>query len=221
MSENIVGSIYILTNPSFPDYVKIGYSKNVQERINKLNNSEAVPFGFRLYATYDVETQSADKVLHKIIDKLNADLRSIDTINDKVRVREFYLISPEDAYELLEDIAIISGTKERLHSYKPTKEEVIEEETAEKNRELSKNRHHFKNIKFKSSLTNKSYYSRTKEDGTLGIYEEDTNNEVPNNSNPSKKQILLQAVKDLNGDVECNITLYQLQHRLEKLLLNK
>lgn len=55
MSENIVGSIYILTNPSFPDYVKIGYSKNVEERINKLNNSEAVPFGFRLYATYDVK----------------------------------------------------------------------------------------------------------------------------------------------------------------------
>ena len=218
MSENIVGSIYILTNPSFPDYVKIGYSKNVQERINKLNNSEAVPFGFRLYATYDVETQSADKVLHKIIDKLNADLRSIDTINDKVRVREFYLISPEDAYELLEDIAIISGTKERLHLYKPTKDEVQEEETAEKNRQLAKNRHHFKNIKFKSSLTNKTYYSRTKEDGTLGIYEEDTNNEVPNNSNPSKKQILLQAVKDLNGEVDSNITLYQLQYRLEKLL---
>ena len=218
MSENIVGSIYILTNPSFPDYVKIGYSKNVQERINKLNNSEAVPFGFRLYATYDVETQSADKVLHKIIDKLNADLRSIDTINDKVRVREFYLISPEDAYELLEDIAIISGTKERLHLYKPTKDEVQEEETAEKNRQLAKNRHHFKDIKFKSSLTNKTYYSKTKDDGTLGIYEEETNNEVPNNSNPSKKQILLQAIKDINGEVESNITLYQLQHKLEKLL---
>lgn len=218
MNDNIVGKIYILTNPSFPDYVKIGYSKNIEERINKLNHSEAVPFGFRLYATYDVETQSADKVLHKIIDKLNADLRSIDTINDKVRVREFYLISPEDAYELLEDISIISGTQARLHLYKPTKEEVREEETAEKNRELSKNRHHFKEIQFKSSLTNKTYYSRTKEDGTLGIYEEDTNNEVPNNSNPSKKQILLQAVKDLNDDVDSNITLYQLQHKLEKLL---
>lgn len=218
MNENIVGKIYIFTNPSFPDYVKIGYSKNVENRLNQLNNSEAVPFAFRLYATYEVETQSADKVLHKIIDKLNADLRSVDTINDKVRVREFYLITPEDAYELLEDIAIISGTKERLHLYKPTKNEVQEEETAKKNRELAKNRHHFKDINFKSSLTNKTYYSKTKEYGTLGIYEEDTNNEVPNNSNPSKKQILLQAVKDLNGEVENNITLYQLQHRLEKLL---
>lgn len=103
--------------------------------------------------------------------------------------------------------------------YKPTKEEVVEEETAEKNRELSRNRHHFKNIKFKSSLTNKVYYSRTKEDGTLGIYEEDTNNEIPNNSNPSKKQILLQSVKDLNIQVDSNITLYQLQHILEKEIL--
>ena len=111
---------------------------------------------------------------------------------------------------MLEDIAIISGTKERLHLYKPTKEEVIEEETAEHNRELSNYSHHFKDIDFTSSLTNKTYYSRTKEDGTLGIYEEDTNNEVPNNSNPSKKQILLQAVKDLNGEVDSNITLYQL-----------
>ena len=39
MNENIVGKIYILTNPSFPDYVKIGYSKNVENRLNQLNNS--------------------------------------------------------------------------------------------------------------------------------------------------------------------------------------
>ena len=67
---------------------------------------------------------------------------------------------------------------------------------------------------------NKTYVAYfEKEDGTLGIYEEDTNNEVPNYSNPSKKQILLQAVKDLNGDVDSNITFYQLQHKLEKFLL--
>lgn len=50
----------------------------------------------------------------------------------------------------------------------------------------------------------------------LNSYE--TNNEIPNNSSPSKKQILLQAVKDLNDEVDSNITLYQLQHRLEKLI---
>ena len=29
---NNAGVIYILTNPSFPKYVKIGYSDNVQKR---------------------------------------------------------------------------------------------------------------------------------------------------------------------------------------------
>jgi len=218
--NNFCGAIYILTNPSFPDYVKIGYSKNVQERINKLNDSSAVPFGFRLYATYDVESQTADKILHKIIDKLNSDLRSIDYIDNKQRVREFYLMKADEAYQLLYDIALISGTMERLHLYKPTNEEIMEEKRAEENRELVKNRHHFKDIKFKSSLTNKEYYSKTKDDGTLGIYEVDTDVEIPNNSNPSKKQILLQAVKDLGEEVDANnITLYQLQHKLEKKLL--
>jgi len=57
-------------------------------------------------------------------------------------------------------------------------------------------------------LTSKIYYSKTKDDGTLGIYEKETNKEVLNNSSPSKKQILLQAVKNLNGEVKSNINLY-------------
>lgn len=40
-------------------------------------------------------------------------------------------------------------------------------------------------------------YKPTKDDAQ----EEETNNEVSNNSNPSKKQMLLQAVKGLNGEV--------------------
>lgn len=42
------------------------------------------------------------------------------------------MISPEDAYELLEDIAIINGIKKRLRLYKPTKEKVIEEKKLKK-----------------------------------------------------------------------------------------
>lgn len=50
------GYIYILTNPSFKEYVKIGYADNVENRLRQLNNSECTPFAFRVYATYEVET---------------------------------------------------------------------------------------------------------------------------------------------------------------------
>lgn len=51
MSET-QGVIYIMTNSSFPDYVKIGYADDVQKRLKELNRSECIPFAFRLYAYY-------------------------------------------------------------------------------------------------------------------------------------------------------------------------
>ena len=48
------GVIYILTNPSFPDYVKIGYAKDLEKRMKQLNRSETIPFAFRAYAVYEV-----------------------------------------------------------------------------------------------------------------------------------------------------------------------
>ena len=34
------GVIYILTNPSFPGYVKIGYADDIDKRLQQLNRSE-------------------------------------------------------------------------------------------------------------------------------------------------------------------------------------
>lgn len=44
------GVIYILTNPSFPDYVKIGYADDIDKRLKQLNRSECIPFAFRVYS---------------------------------------------------------------------------------------------------------------------------------------------------------------------------
>lgn len=212
------GVIYILTNPSFPEYVKIGYADNVEARVRQLNNSEAVPFSFHIYATFDVTERLTDKKLHNFIDTLNPELRSKEKVGDKIRVREFYHIKPEEIYSAFESMAEVTGTSDKLHLWKETKEEIEEEKEA---LSLSKNRHHFKNIQFNSSLTGKNYYSKTKEDGTLGIYEDETNMEVPNNSNPSKRQILYSALEDLGGDLSGSNTLYQLEHKLEKILVSR
>ena len=125
------GVIYILTNPSFPEYVKIGYANNLTTRLKQLNKSETIPFAFRAYATYDVDHRLTDKELHNLIDSLNPDLRSVETFNGKTRTKEFFAMSPEDAYAILEAIAKISGTTDKLHRVTPTGDEIEAEETAE------------------------------------------------------------------------------------------
>lgn len=57
----MTGYIYILTNPSFPQYGKLGYATDVKQRLAELNRSTAVPFAFRVYATYEVDSALSDK----------------------------------------------------------------------------------------------------------------------------------------------------------------
>lgn len=128
------GVVYILTNPSFPQYVKIGYASNLQRRLRELNRSEALPYAFRAYATYDVDHELTDKALHELIDQLNPDLRTIETFNGKKRTKEFFEMSDEDAYAILEAIARIPGTENRLHRVTPTGEQAEEEREAEEAR---------------------------------------------------------------------------------------
>ena len=133
--EKVAGCIYILTNPSFPAYVKIGYADDVNKRLAQLNRSECVPFAFRIYATYEVSSRLSDKKIHEIIDKLNPDLRTIENFEGKKRIREFYAMSKEDAYALLKSIAEINGMEDNLKLITPNKEEQNAEELAD---EISK-----------------------------------------------------------------------------------
>lgn len=129
--EKITGVIYILTNPSFKEYIKIGYATNIEKRLKQLNRSETIPYAFRVYAVYETTNKLTDKELHSIIDTLNPDLRTIETFDGQTRTKEFYAMSAEDAYAILESIAKISGTENRLKRMKPEGHEVKDEELAE------------------------------------------------------------------------------------------
>ena len=131
------GVVYILTNPSFPDYVKIGYATDIEKRLKQLNRSETIPFAFRVFAIYEVDKALTDKELHKLIDTLNPDLRSVETFDGKARVKEFYAMSAEDAYGLLECIAKISGTENRLKRMTPEGHEILDIKLAEEIKENS------------------------------------------------------------------------------------
>lgn len=91
-----------MTNPALKDMVKIGYATDVESRRKQLSTT-ALPYEYEIYATYETSGKLEDKKLHKMIDNLNP---------------EFFILSPEDAYELLESIATISGTKDKLKKVK-------------------------------------------------------------------------------------------------------
>ena len=104
------GFIYIMTNPALKDMVKIGYATDVEKRRKQLSTT-ALPYDYEVYATYETSGNLEDLKLHKMIDNLTPDLRV--TAN-----KEFYLMTPQEAYELLDAIATISGTKDKLKKVK-------------------------------------------------------------------------------------------------------
>lgn len=131
LDNNKKGCVYILTNPSFPDYVKIGYADDLQKRLKELNRSECIPYAFRVYCVYYVNERLQDLAIHNMIDSINPNLRTIDTFDGKKRKKEFYAMTADDAYNILKTIAKISGTEDRLQKMTPEGHEIIDEQTAE------------------------------------------------------------------------------------------
>ena len=129
--EKTAGVIYILTNPSFPEYVKIGYADDLSKRLKELNRSECIPYAFRVYAVYEVNERLKDIAIHNMIDNINPNLRAIETFDGKKRKKEFYAMTADDAYAILETIAILSGTSNRLHKLTPEGHEISDEKIAE------------------------------------------------------------------------------------------
>lgn len=109
------GYIYIFTNPALNGMVKIGFASDVERRRKELSTT-ALPYDYEVYATYETNGNLEDKKLHKLIDNLNPDLRVSKS-------REFFIMTPEEAYELLDSIALISGTSDKLKLLKNSAKE--------------------------------------------------------------------------------------------------
>lgn len=74
-----------------------------------------------------MNSRLSDLKLHSIIDKLNPDLRSIDDFNGQKRVREFYAMKPEEAYDMLVAMAEIHNCTDKLQLITPNEAEAKEE----------------------------------------------------------------------------------------------
>ncbi|MBR2892131.1 MAG: hypothetical protein IKC22_07165 [Bacilli bacterium] len=78
-----------------------------------------------------------NKAVRRIIDNINKDLRAIDNFEGNQRKREFYAMTSEAAYNILEGIAEINGLTENLVLKQKTKEDIVAEQMAEEISEYS------------------------------------------------------------------------------------
>jgi hypothetical protein len=141
------GVVYILTNPCLAGWVKIGMTErdDVNKRIDELNRSSAIPLSFHLFASYETDDAAAtERFIHRVIDEIDDTRRARETLeNGKERVREFFAIDPETAYNILFAIADYTHTTEKLKrediSENEKKEEVIEEKVQAQKAPIKRN----------------------------------------------------------------------------------
>ena len=98
--QNIV---YVLTNPCFPDWIKIGRCKDLKKRVASLSNNTAVPLPFDVF--YACTVYDSKKVESKLFD-----IFAPHRISAK---REFFSCDPEQVVKVLdlvkiEDIELLS-----------------------------------------------------------------------------------------------------------------
>ncbi|MCU6746945.1 MULTISPECIES: GIY-YIG nuclease family protein [Lachnospiraceae] len=144
------GFVYILTNPCLDGWVKIGMTErnDIESRLRELNAPPNIPLSYRCYAVYEVEDPlEVERRIHSIIDRVDDSLHAREHLeNGRVRIREFFKISPETAYGIFKDIASLRGDTDKLQLYTPTLEQSQEQEIAERKTKRSNNSFKLLNI---------------------------------------------------------------------------
>lgn len=124
----------------YAGYVKIGYASDLANRLTSLNTGMLK--NFEVFAVYETPTNLADRQFHALIDDLAPIVRARVVDGQKVQDKEFFKLEPEQAYDLLEHIAAISGTEKCLHRYDEIQMPKIKNDTSK--REATKKPDYYK-----------------------------------------------------------------------------
>jgi len=113
MNKNKLGYIYILTNPCFKEnWIKIGFTDNVDKRIKELSQATGIPLPFEMYATLKTAKYiQAEKMIHKMIGLLSPEKR----INPR---REFFNLEAEEAVTAFKMVAELLDDSEFAYNDK-------------------------------------------------------------------------------------------------------
>ena len=89
------GIIYVLTNEAMEGYVKVGRTKNLDDRLRSLYNS-SIPYPFHCEKAVKVADMIAvEKALHDVLDTCRSNPN-----------REFFEVLPEKIFRILDTLAI-------------------------------------------------------------------------------------------------------------------
>ena len=128
------GIVYILTNPCLDGWIKIGMSNrnDIEARLAELNRPTNIPLSYRAYAIYEVENpEEVEANIHRLFDAIDESLHAIEKLDSgRLRVREFFHISPEKAYSVFMSVAKLRGDVDNLKLVMPSNEQIEEERIA-------------------------------------------------------------------------------------------
>ena len=92
--------VYLLTNPTMPDLVKIGRTTDLEARLRQLSTHSGVPVPFECFFACEVaDSVKVEKALH--------DAFGDHRINSR---REFFRLNPDRAVAILELVALKDAT---------------------------------------------------------------------------------------------------------------
>ena len=87
--------VYVLTNPAFPDFVKIGKTKRpIEKRVKELSRQTGVPVPFECFCCFKFpkdRSKPVEKGIHKGLDSRR-----------ELKRKEFFKVNPADVKALLE-----------------------------------------------------------------------------------------------------------------------
>lgn len=198
------GIIYLMSSV-VSGLIKIGSTQDFEGKMRKLESDgyKNVTGLKREFAIELKDYESKENLLHNIFSKSQVGDSELFTLDINLVIQLLSAFEGTIVYPINEN-------KETI---------FINATDAVEEKQLSLNRHHFKEIDFSSSLTNKKYHGKRNDEGTLSIIDLGSGTEVPNNANPSKKAIIGRAIEDLGGSIEKEETLYQRYRKLSKLVL--
>lgn len=135
------GFVYIFTNPCLEGWVKIGMTEedDIGKRLEQLNKPTNLPLSFRSYAYYEVDNPGAvEKSIHRIIDAIDDSRHARELqASGRIREREFFQISAEQAFTVFQELARHAGNLDKLHLQETTLQEQEEEMVASRRKNFT------------------------------------------------------------------------------------